>query len=126
MANRASTRDACDQRPPLERQGPNFSLPTQAMFCFCSPMIQYRGDQTTGFQSPAQDYVEGVVDLAGMLDLRRPNRYPVRVKGQALRERGIHHGDILIADAAAEPRSGKGLRRHDRRRRGSGHPRAAR
>jgi DNA polymerase V len=66
----------------------------------------YRGDETTGFQSPAQDYIEGVVDLAAVLDLRRPGRYPVRVKGQALASSGIHDGDILIADAAAEPRAG--------------------
>jgi len=30
-----------------------------------------------------------------------------RVAGEALRERGIHPGDILIADAAAAPASGK-------------------
>lgn len=70
-------------------------------------MSDYKGDATTGFQSPAQDYIEGVVDLAAVLDLRRPGRYPVRVKGQALASRGIHDGDILIADAAADPRPGK-------------------
>lgn len=69
-------------------------------------MGSYKGDNTTGFQSPAQDYVESVVDLAALLDLRRPGRYPVRVKGQALRARGIFDGDILIADAAADPRPG--------------------
>lgn len=69
-------------------------------------MGTYRGDETTGFQSPAQDYIEGVVDLAAILDLRRPGRYPVRVKGQAFSARGIQDGDILIADAAAEPRPG--------------------
>jgi DNA polymerase V len=47
-------------------------------------MGSYWGDETTDFQSPAQDYIEGVVDL------RRPGRYPVRVKGQALSERGPH------------------------------------
>lgn len=67
----------------------------------------YQGDETTGFQSPAQDYVEGVVDLAALLDLRRPNLYPVRVVGQALKDRGIQHGDILIVDAAATPESGR-------------------
>lgn len=69
-------------------------------------MADYKGDETTGFQSPAQDYIEGVVDLAAILDLRRPGRYPVRVKGQALAARGIRDGDILVADAAAEPRPG--------------------
>ena len=70
---------------------------------FC---MSYRGDNTTGFQSPAQDYVEDALDLAAALDLRRPGRYPVRVKGQALASRGIRDGDILVADAAAEPRPG--------------------
>lgn len=70
-------------------------------------MGTYQGDDTTGFQSPAQDYVEPVVDLAALLDLRRPGLYPVRVHGHELRSRGIHAGDILIANAAAEPVSGK-------------------
>jgi DNA polymerase V len=66
----------------------------------------YQGDETTGFQSPAQDYVEQAVDLAAVLDLRRPNRFPVRVKGQALTARGIRNGDVLIVDTAAGPASG--------------------
>lgn len=70
-------------------------------------MATYQGDDTTGFQSPAQDHVEPVIDLAQLLDLRRPGLYPVRVVGEELRSRGIHAGDILIANAAAEPASGK-------------------
>ncbi|MDX1922427.1 MAG: S24 family peptidase [Alphaproteobacteria bacterium] len=67
----------------------------------------YRGDETTGFQSPAQDHIEPVIDLADKLDLRRPARYPVRVIGQALSARGIHHGDVLVVNAAADPVAGK-------------------
>ncbi len=70
-------------------------------------MGTYHGDETTGFQSPAQDYIEQVIDLAMRLDLRKPNLYPVRVVGQALIERGIQHGDVLIANAAADPIPGK-------------------
>jgi DNA polymerase V len=66
----------------------------------------YQGDETTGFQSPSQDYVEQAVDLADVLDLRRPNRFPVRVKGQALAARGIRNRDVLIVDTAAAPASG--------------------
>jgi DNA polymerase V len=62
---------------------------------------------TTGFASPAGDSLEGPIDLSAMLDLRRPHRYPVRVLGEALRERGILPGDVLIADAAAPPMRGK-------------------
>ena len=70
-------------------------------------MGTYQGDDTTGFQSPAQDYIEPVIDLARLLDLRRPGLYPVRVVGQELRPRGIHAGDILIANADSEPIAGK-------------------
>jgi SOS-response transcriptional repressor LexA len=67
----------------------------------------YRGGETTGFQSPAQDHIEHVIDLSAVLDLGKPGMYPVRVVGQALRERGILDGDILIANAAADPVAGK-------------------
>ena len=67
----------------------------------------YDGGNTTGFVSPAGDSLEGPIDLSEILDLRRPHRYPVRVKGDALAERGIQHGDILIADAAATPAAGR-------------------
>ena len=56
----------------------------------------YDGSNTTGFVSPAGDAIEGPIDLSEILDLRRPHRYPVRVSGDALRERGIHPGDILM------------------------------
>ena len=67
----------------------------------------YRGDETTGFQSPAQDHVEAVPDLAELLELRRPQRYAVRAKGDGLRKRGIHSGDILVVNTDGEPKSGK-------------------
>lgn len=70
-------------------------------------MSTYRGDETTGFQSPAQDFIEPVLDLARLLDLRAPGLYPVRILGHEWRARGIHEGDILIANAAADPTPGK-------------------
>ena len=67
----------------------------------------YDGSNTTGFVSPAADALEGPVDLTAVLDLRRPHRYAVRVLGQALAERGILPGDVLIADTAAPPKHGQ-------------------
>lgn len=67
----------------------------------------YQGSETTGFQSPAQDYIEHVIDLARVLDLQKPGIYPVRVMGQAFQERGIRDGDILIANTAADPVAGR-------------------
>jgi DNA polymerase V len=66
----------------------------------------YDGGNTTGFASPAGDSIEGPLDLADTLDLRRPNRYPVQVSGDALAARGILDGDILIVDTAMHPSPG--------------------
>ena len=67
----------------------------------------YQGGETTGFQSPAQDHIERVIDLAQVLDLSKPGIYPWRVEGDGFRERGIKGGDILIANTAALPVHGK-------------------
>ena len=66
----------------------------------------YDGTNTTGFVSPAGDALEGVVDLSAVLDLRRPHRYAVRAAGD-LPERGIQHGDVLIADTDRPPAAGR-------------------
>ncbi|WP_338662653.1 S24 family peptidase [Pararoseomonas sp. SCSIO 73927] len=71
------------------------------------PDRPYDGGNTTGFVSPAQDSIEGPIDLSEVLDLRRPHRYPVRVLGESWPERGIFAGDVLVVDAAAAPRNGR-------------------
>jgi DNA polymerase V len=53
------------------------------------------------------DSIEWPIDLTDILDMRRPSRYSVCVAGDALTTRGILHGDILIADAATPPLSGR-------------------
>jgi hypothetical protein len=87
------------------------------MFAFCSPLENGRQcrmscqntetGETTGFQSPTQDHIEHVVDLARILNLGHAGIHPVRVSGQAFQERGIRDGDILIANTAADPAHGK-------------------
>jgi DNA polymerase V len=64
--------------------------------------MPYDGSNTTGFASPATIYLEAVIDLAEILDLRRPSRYPVRVIGGALPARGIAEKDILVVDCALD------------------------
>jgi DNA polymerase V len=64
--------------------------------------MAYDGGNTTGFPSPATIYLEAVLDLAEILDLRRPNRYPVRVVGGSLPTRGIAEHDILVVDCSLE------------------------
>lgn len=70
-------------------------------------MSAYAGDRTTGFASPAADAIEGPIDLSEVLDLRRPSRYPVRVRGATFAARGILDGDVLIADTAGQQASGQ-------------------
>lgn len=70
-------------------------------------MSDYKGDRTTGFASPAADAVEGPIDLAEVLDLRQPSRYPVRLRGSTFKTRGIMDGDILIADTSGQQISGQ-------------------
>jgi DNA polymerase V len=64
--------------------------------------MAYDGGNTTGFPSPATIYLEAVIDLAAILDLRKPSRYPVRVVGGALPSRGIAEKDILVVDSALD------------------------
>lgn len=64
--------------------------------------MAYNGGNTTGFPSPATIYLEAVIDLAALLDLRKPSRYPVRVVGGALPDRGIAEKDILVVDCALD------------------------
>src|SRR6516165_3282202 len=70
-------------------------------------MSGYDGGNTTGFVSPAGDYLEGPVDLTDVLDLRRPSRYLVRVAGTGLAGRGILPDDVLVVDAALPPAAGR-------------------
>lgn len=69
--------------------------------------MPYRGDDTTGFPSPARDYLQPVIDLTEIISLRNPGVYAVRVKGEGLKERAILEDDILIADTTADPLPGK-------------------
>ena len=69
--------------------------------------MTYNGGNTTGFPSPATIYLEAVIDLAAILDLRKPSRYPVRVVGGALPARGIAEKDILVVDCALDRAPGR-------------------
>lgn len=70
-------------------------------------MADYDGGNMTGFQSPAGDEIKQPIDLAALLDLRRPHRYVASVDGDGLRRRGIHRDDVLIIDTSAPPSVGK-------------------
>ena len=56
-----------------------------------------------GFPSPADDHLERGIDLKEEL-IRNPTAtFLVRVKGESMRDAGIHSGDTLIVDKSVTP-----------------------
>jgi hypothetical protein len=63
------------------------SARTNATLRACDRHVARKKMSPAQDQHPAQDHIEPVIDLAALLDLRRPQIYPVRVIGQAARTR---------------------------------------
>ena len=59
-----------------------------------------------GFPSPADDYVEGRLDLRDLADANSPSCYFLRVEGESMVGAGIHHGDVVVVDRALDPANG--------------------
>lgn len=55
-----------------------------------------------GFPSPAEDYVEGSLDLNEHLIQHKEATFFVRVQGESMIGAGIQHGDLLVVDRALE------------------------
>ncbi len=58
---------------------------------------------SAGFPSPADDYIEGKLDLNNYLVKHPAATFFVRAAGDSMIDAGIHSGDILIVDRALEP-----------------------
>lgn len=56
-----------------------------------------------GFPSPADDHLERALDLNDELVRNPAATFFVRVKGESMRDAGIHPGDILIIDRSVTP-----------------------
>ena len=61
---------------------------------------------SAGYPSPADDYLDGPLDLNQHLITHPTATFCVRVAGESMREAGIHSGDVLIVDRALIPRDG--------------------
>jgi len=57
---------------------------------------------SAGFPSPAEDYIEGKLDLNQHLIKHPAATFFVRVTGDSMIDAGIHPGDILIVDRSIE------------------------
>lgn len=59
-----------------------------------------------GFPSPADDFLENMLDLNSLV-IRHPEAtFFARVEGDSMRDEGIVEGDILVVDKAVEPYDG--------------------
>lgn len=59
-----------------------------------------------GFPSPADDYVEGRIDLNRHLIAHREATFFIRVAGDSMTGFGIHNGDLLVVDRSVEANDG--------------------
>jgi DNA polymerase V len=57
-----------------------------------------------GFPSPAEEYVEGPLDLNDYLIRHEAATFYVRVTGHSMTGAGILDGDVLVVDRSREPR----------------------
>ena len=60
-----------------------------------------------GFPSPADEYLEGTLDLNRLLIRHPAATFFVRVEGDSMEGAGIFSGDILVIDRALEAANGK-------------------
>ncbi len=61
---------------------------------------------TTGFQSPADDYLDDRIDLAKELVTTKANTFCWRVSGDSFLKAGIPSGAIVVIDYSRVPRMG--------------------
>lgn len=59
---------------------------------------------SAGFPSPADDYLEGKLDLNKLLIQNSSSTFFARVRGSSMVDIGIHDGDILVIDKSLEPK----------------------
>ncbi len=62
---------------------------------------------SAGFPSPADDFLDTSIDLNKEL-IKNPNAtFYGKVRGDSMRDLGIHDGDLLVIDKSLEPKDGK-------------------
>lgn len=62
---------------------------------------------SAGFPSPAMDFIDLSIDLNKHLIKHPSATFYGRVKGDSMKDAGIHEGDLLVIDKSLEPVDGK-------------------
>ncbi len=65
----------------------------------------YEESVQAGFPSPAEDYMEGTLDLNELFIHRPSSTYIVRVAGDSMIDAGIYEGDLLVVDRSLDPKN---------------------
>ena len=65
----------------------------------------YLNSICAGFPSPANDYLEGEVDLNRYLIKNPLATFIVKSQGNCMLQAGIHSGDLLIVDRGIKPKN---------------------
>ncbi|WP_024851404.1 LexA family protein [Hydrogenovibrio kuenenii] len=71
------------------------------------PLPLYSHKVVAGFPSPADDYVEMVLDLNEKLVRNKAATFLLTVQGESMKKIGIKDGDILVVDKSLTPTDGK-------------------
>ena len=86
----------------IRKVGRNSSLEFYVAATSTSYYLPYFKGVSAGFPSPAEDHTELSIDLNKEL-IRNPSAtFYVRVKGDSMKEAGIHNGDVLVVDRSLE------------------------
>lgn len=67
----------------------------------------YASAVAAGFPSPADDFIEGALDLNAHMITHPAATFMVRVEGSSMTGAGIFSGDLLVVDKSLEARSGQ-------------------
>jgi len=67
----------------------------------------YSSHVKAGFPSPADDYIEDMLDLNQHLIKHPASTFIVKVSGDSMKEAGIVSGSLLVVDRSIEPIHGK-------------------
>ena len=70
------------------------------------PIVLFASRVPAGFPSPADDHVEGRLDLNEHLIRRPAATFFVKAVGDSMRDAGIHDGDLLVIDRSVKPCAG--------------------
>jgi DNA polymerase V len=75
--------------------------------CATFSLDLYQQSVSAGFPSPAEDYIEGKLDLNLHLIKNPAATFYVRVSGDSMTGAGIHSGDLLVVDRSLDAVSGR-------------------